>query len=136
MTCDPYPTRVARLKKVLGALVFLLLAGSPPHLAWASSAAPSPESGLRSECASLSSAILNRPVNYCVVFPDDYASSTGSRYPTLYFLHGLFENERSWLERGGLQVLEEMLNQGQLGKFLVVLPDGGRTFYVNSLDGH
>ena len=82
------------------------------------------------------SAILGRPVNYCVVLPDDYASSRGTRYPTLYFLHGLFENERSWLERGGLQVLEALLNEGQLGKFLVVLPDGGKTFYVNSFDGH
>ena len=136
MTCDPYPTRVACLKKVLGALVFVLLAGSLPPWAWASSAAPSPASALRSECPSIPSAILGRLVNYCVVLPDDYASSIGTRYPTLYFLHGLFENERSWLERGGLQVLEELLNQGQLGKFLVVLPDGGKTFYVNSFDGH
>ncbi len=136
MTFDPDSTRVACLKKALGALVFMLLAGSLPYRARASSSAPSPESGLRSECASIPSAILGRPVNYCVVFPEDYASSIGSRYPTLYFLHGLFENERSWLERGGLQVLGELLNRGQLGKFLVVLPDGGKTFYVNSFDGH
>ncbi len=28
-----------------------------------------------------------------------------------------------------------MLGQGQVGKFLVVLPNGGRTFYINSMDG-
>lgn len=87
------------------------------------------------DCGSIPSSILGRAVNYCVVLPADYASSRATRYPTLYFLHGLFENERSWSERGGQQVLEDLLSQGQLGKFLVVLPDGGRTFYVNSIDG-
>jgi S-formylglutathione hydrolase FrmB len=67
--------------------------------------------------------------------PADYASSA-ARYPTLYFLHGLFENERSWSERGGQEILDGLVGQGQVGKFLVVLPDGGKTFYVNSLDGH
>jgi S-formylglutathione hydrolase FrmB len=136
MTFDPYPTRVAGLKRVLGTLSFLLLAASLPYRARDSLSAQSPEPSLRSECASIPSAILGRPVNYCVVFPNDYDSANSTRYPTLYFLHGLFENERSWIERGGLQVLEELLRQGQLGKFLVVLPDGGKTFYVNSYDGH
>ena len=136
MTCNASPTRAACLQSILGTLVFLLLASSPPNGAWASPAAASPEPGLRSECASMPSTILNRPVNYCVVFPDDYDSSTSARYPTLYFLHGLFENERSWIERGGLQILEGLLGQGKVGKFLVVLPDGGKTFYINSYDGH
>jgi hypothetical protein len=43
---------------------------------------------------------LRRDVKVCVALPTDYASSTNMRYPTLYFLHGLFENERSWSERG------------------------------------
>jgi S-formylglutathione hydrolase FrmB len=70
-----------------------------------------------------------------VALPVDYAASA-ARYPVLYFLHGLFENERSWSERGGQEVLDGLLSDGQVGKFLVVLPDGGKTFYINSLDGH
>ena len=86
-------------------------------------------------CEAIPSSILGRAVNVCVALPVNYASSAPARYPTLYFLHGLFENERRWSERGGQQVLEDLQEQGQLGKFLVVLPDGGKTFYVNSLDG-
>jgi S-formylglutathione hydrolase FrmB len=70
-----------------------------------------------------------------VALPSESASSATTRYPTLYFLHGLFENEQSWSQRGGQQVLDGLLSEGQVGKFLVVLPNGGRTFYVNSLDG-
>ncbi len=87
------------------------------------------------DCGSVPSAILGRSVNVCVALPQDYQASSSIRYPTLYFLHGLFENERRWSERGGEQVLNELMTQGAIGKFLVVVPDGGRTFYVNSQDG-
>ncbi len=87
------------------------------------------------DCGSVPSAILGRSVNVCVALPQDYQASSSIRYPTLYFLHGLFENERRWSERGGEQVLNELMTRGAIGKFLVVVPDGGRTFYVNSQDG-
>jgi S-formylglutathione hydrolase FrmB len=87
------------------------------------------------ECGSIQSAILARSVEYCADVPAGYASSS-KRYPTLYFLHGLFENEQSWIERGGREILDKARAQGQVGDFLVILPDGGKTFYVNSFDGH
>jgi enterochelin esterase-like enzyme len=97
---------------------------------------PSPLLSASLECGSVESAILGHAVSLCVALPDDYESRASDRFPTLYFLHGLFENERSWSERGGQQILEELRKQGQIGDFIVVLPDAGKTFYVNSLDGH
>jgi S-formylglutathione hydrolase FrmB len=87
------------------------------------------------DCEAIPSKILGRPVDVCVALPPGYETSAPKRYPTLYFLHGLFENERSWSERGGEQIWEDLISAGQLQKFLVVLPDGGKTFYVNSFDG-
>ena len=87
------------------------------------------------QCEAMPSNILGRPVDVCIALPSTYDSSK-KRYPTLYFLHGLFENERSWSERGGQQVLEGLWAEGDVGDFLVVLPDGGKTFYVNAYDGH
>jgi S-formylglutathione hydrolase FrmB len=86
-------------------------------------------------CEAIPSQILGRAVNVCVALPPGYEASAPKRYPTLYFLHGLFENKRSWSERGGEQTWEDLTSAGQLVKFLVVLPDGGKTFYVNSFDG-
>src|SRR6266568_2271778 len=107
-----------------------------PLLRAPASAAPEPsEATARLDCGSIPSAILGRSVDYCVALPPGYDSSTSARFPTLYFLHGLFENERRWSERGGQSTWEDLMSQGKLGKFLVVLPNGGRTFYVNSLDG-
>ena len=87
------------------------------------------------QCDSQPSAILGRPVSVCVALPPGYEGST-RRYPVLYFLHGLFENEHSWIDRGGRQTLESLWGQGEVGDFLVVLPDGGKTFYVNAYGGH
>ena len=98
-------------------------------------ASPRPQTSAKTECATVSSAILGRSVDYCIAFPPGNDAST-KRYPTLYFLHGLFEDEHSWLERGGEQIWESLTAQGAIGNFIVVLPAGGRTFYVNSQDGH
>lgn len=86
------------------------------------------------KCDQEPSRILGRDVKYCIGLPADYATS-GHRYPVLYFLHGLFENERRWEENGGKEILDGLIRQGKVGRFLVVMPDGGRSFYVNSDDG-
>ena len=57
------------------------------------------------------------------------------RYPVLYYLHGLFEHDRSWSEHSGQQTWESLMSQGKIGKFIVVMPEGGKSFYVNSFDG-
>lgn len=87
------------------------------------------------ECNDIQSTILGRGVSYCVALPADYQSSGTRRYPTLYFLHGLFESDRSWADRGGKEILDGLLAKGEVGPFIVVLPDGGKTFYINSFDG-
>lgn len=87
------------------------------------------------ECKAIGSQVLGRAVNVCVVLPQDYHTSNPRRYSTIYFLHGLNESEQTWFERGGQQILEGLWREGRVGPFIVVLPDGARTFYVNSRDG-
>ena len=89
----------------------------------------------RLTCDALSSTILGHAVNYCVALPAGYEEGS-SRFPVLYFLHGLFEHEKSWSDQSGQRIWEELRSEGKLGDFIVVMPDGGKTFYVNSFDGH
>jgi S-formylglutathione hydrolase FrmB len=123
--------RRMRLKLLWCILVSALILGSAHEVyPW-----PRPGTTAKVECSSISSAILGHAVNFCIVFPPDYEASANKRYPTLYFLHGLFENERSWIDRGGEQMWDNLTAEGELTKFIVILPDGGRSFYVNSQDG-
>jgi S-formylglutathione hydrolase FrmB len=86
------------------------------------------------QCDSVPSKILNRPVNYCIDLPAGYANSS-RRYPVLYFLHGLFGNDHRWIDRGGKEIFDRLTADGTIGQFIVVLPNGGETFYINSEDG-
>jgi len=97
-------------------------------------AAPARATG-RAECLSLSSKILGRAVPYCVLLPPTYDAQKTTRYPVLYFLHGLGENEQILLQAGGMNLVEDLREQNRLGEFLIVTPAGDRSFYINSHDG-
>ena len=55
-----------------------------------------------------------------------------ARYPVLYFLHGLGQNEQTLFSTGGWSVIEDLRRQHKIDDFLVVAPEGKRSFYVNS----
>jgi S-formylglutathione hydrolase FrmB len=93
----------------------------------------------RIDCNALNSRILKHPVHYCVYLPASYdAGATehpAHKYPVLYFLHGLGDNERTLFNSGGWTMLDDLRRQHKMGEFLIVAPQGGRTFYINSADG-
>jgi S-formylglutathione hydrolase FrmB len=93
----------------------------------------------RIDCNALNSQILKHPVRYCVYLPASYdagaAKHPAQRYPVLYFLHGLGDNEQTLFNSGGWTLLDDLRRQHKIGEFLIVAPEGGRTFYVNSADG-
>src|SRR5580700_7796460 len=93
----------------------------------------------RIDCNVIESRILSQTVHYCVMLPPGYdaaiAGSTPRRYPVLYYLHGLGDNEQTLFKSGGWNVIEDLRQQGQIGSFLVVAPEGRRSFYINSADG-
>jgi S-formylglutathione hydrolase FrmB len=89
----------------------------------------------RIECNALASRTLGQLVRYCVLLPPGYDSRPGRRYPVLYFLHGLGENERALLESGGWNLVEDLRQAGKIGDFLIVTPEGWDSFYINSAHG-
>jgi S-formylglutathione hydrolase FrmB len=92
------------------------------------------------DCSSFNSQILKRPVRYCVQLPTNYAAAedaTGklARYPVLYFLHGLGDNEQTLFKTGGWTLIEDLRERQKIGNFLIVAPEGRNSFYINSADG-
>ena len=73
------------------------------------------------------------------MLPPDYDAATAGhsprRYPVLYFLHGLGDNEQTLFKGGGWDLIEDLRQKGQISDFLVVAPEGKRSFYINSADG-
>jgi S-formylglutathione hydrolase FrmB len=93
----------------------------------------------RIDCDALNSSILTHPVHYCVYLPAGYDAGASQhpaqKYPVLDFLHGLGDNERTLFNSGGWTMLDDLRQQHKMGEFLIVAPEGGQTFYINSADG-
>jgi S-formylglutathione hydrolase FrmB len=122
--------RVATRKS--GAIIFWFLVFL---LAWAAVPSTAQAAALgRGECRSMPSKILGHAVQYCVVLPPSYDSSKQA-YPVLYFLHGLGSNSEILINSGGMDLINDLWSQKNIGEFLIVTPDAGRSFYINSRDG-
>src|SRR5205823_2060167 len=73
---------------------------------------------------------------YGLYLPPSYASSPAKKYPVLYFLHGLNENEMRWSSRGLTDIkLDKMIADGKIGEFIVAIPFGNISFYTNKRNG-
>jgi len=89
----------------------------------------------RAECSAVKSQILGGPVRYCAYLPPSFDQDKTRHYPVLYFLHGLGDNEQSLLNFGGWDVVSQLRSEGKIGDFVILAPSGGRTFYINSVNG-
>lgn len=89
----------------------------------------------RVECNESPSKILKRPVPYCVVLPPSFDGDKARRFPILYFLHGLGDNEQFFVHSGAWNVTEDMWEKRELSEFVIATPNAGASFYINSRDG-
>ena len=89
----------------------------------------------RVECNSVPSKILAHSVPYCVLLPPSFDADKTRRFPILYFLHGLGDNEQTFLHTGAWNLVEDLRDKGLLKEFLIATPAGGASFYINSFDG-
>jgi len=93
--------------------------------------------GSRVQYKTYMSALMNRELRYGIYLPPSYESSGTRRYPILYFLHGLNENEMRWSTRGETDLmLDKMVAAKTIGEFIVAIPMSSTTsFYTNARGG-
>jgi enterochelin esterase-like enzyme len=93
------------------------------------------QQGTLRESLKTKSKILGSNVNYSVYLPSDYDRSN-RRYPVLYLLHGYTDDETGWTQFGEAHLIADRLMQaGEIPPMLIVMPDAGVTWYINSADG-
>ena len=88
----------------------------------------------RVDCSRINSRILHQAIRYCVMLPASYETEKTQKYPVLYFLHGLGQNEQALMEGGGWGMIQDMRQRHQIGDFLVVAVEGQAGFFINSAD--
>src|SRR5215472_8601257 len=89
----------------------------------------------RVQCGSLNSSIMPHPVGYCAMLPPSYDEQPARKYPVLYFLHGLGGDQSFLVSTGGWNVIADAWEQKRLAEFVVVTPQAGSSFYIDSKNG-
>ncbi len=93
------------------------------------------QQGILKESLHVKSAILGKEVGYSIYLPSDYETSS-RKYPVLYLLHGYTDNETGWTQFGEAnQIADRLLNSGEIPPMIIVMPDAGVSWYINSADG-
>ena len=80
------------------------------------------------------STTLGQSTWYEVVLPPGYAVDK-QRYPVLYMLHGAMGGAAEWLEIGIHQAADQLWTEGAIAPFIIVLPDGSNSYYLNHASG-
>jgi putative tributyrin esterase len=83
----------------------------------------------RVETVRFQSKLINATLPYNVILPTDYDSSTTSRYPVLYLLHGLTGHYSDWLTRTNIA------DYAAEYRLIVVMPEGNDSWYIDGVSG-
>jgi S-formylglutathione hydrolase FrmB len=95
----------------------------------------------RLECDKVPSKLVPPAVHYCALLPDGFPTSSNTstvlakHHSALYFLHGLGGNSESLFNNGMWSLVDELRERKKIGDFVIITPDAGRSFYINSKDG-
>lgn len=131
-------------KRIVSGLILLALAlpvlatcagfgqSTPAPSGTATAQAPTED---RVEYGSLQSAALGRELKYAVQLPASYDKDKKRQYPVLYFLHGMNGSEGEFQKRGVAAAVSRMRQDGKVGEFIIVAPDGANSFYINAKNG-
>ncbi len=94
-----------------------------------------PAAAGRVEYTEFPSASLGRSVRCAISLPAAYEQKPKERYPLVVFLHGLNNDERDWEKEGIEAKLAALRASGKVGDFIVAMPYGANSFYINGKDG-
>jgi S-formylglutathione hydrolase FrmB len=89
----------------------------------------------RADCSTIQSTILHRAIPYCVILPPSFSTDKAKKFPVLYYMHGIGDNEQSLINTGGWNQYDDLLRQKKVGEYILAAPAGYATFFINSRDG-
>lgn len=88
----------------------------------------------------LKSEILGRDVRYSLYLPPGYEENKKQKYPVVYLLHGMpgrpQDGDTDWIKYAKAdRIVDQAINSGTIPPLILVMPDAGKTFYINNYSG-
>ena len=66
--------------------------------------------------------LLPSPLYFRVYLPPCYSENPSVRYPVLYMLHGMNNNDQQWIHIGATKAADTLISTGEAPPFLIVMP--------------
>lgn len=100
-------------------------------LLWGLGASAGSAAGRVERGHSIASPTLGRSIPYAIYLPEG-ARQAQRRFPVMYLLHGLRDDENAWLVHGDIAAtLDRKIAAGELQPMIVVMPLAGDSWYVD-----
>lgn len=86
---------------------------------------------------SLRSEVLGVTKFFSVYLPDAYFRNASDKFPVLYLLHGLTDDDRAWSQKGQMErVCDELMASGEACPMVVIMPGCGGEDTRNIWNGY
>ncbi|HEX4933222.1 MAG TPA: alpha/beta hydrolase-fold protein, partial [Gemmatimonadaceae bacterium] len=112
------------------ALALAFGAGGRPAFAQGPAASPAPAARGTLDTLAFWSQSLGTRKRALVWLPPSYAAQPQRRYPSVYYLHGMWGSEIDWTTQGELHVTLDSMVAAGLPEMIVVMPDGDDGWYT------
>jgi len=70
----------------------------------------------------LETSLLPAPLDFRIYLPPCYNDHPQVRYPVLYMLHGMNNNDKQWVRIGAPTAADALISNGEAPPFLIVMP--------------
>ncbi|GJL80397.1 MAG: hypothetical protein DHS20C01_00310 [marine bacterium B5-7] len=78
---------------------------------------------------------LSGDLNYSIYLPPGYGNDPDHRYPVVYLLHGVGDNEKVWPNAGHVAATADaLIAAGDIPEMFIVMPAGKVSWFVDSAD--
>ncbi|MGR5149992.1 alpha/beta hydrolase-fold protein [Photobacterium alginatilyticum] len=87
--------------------------------------------------SSLESKALGENSPFTVYLPPGYSADSNKSYPLLVLLHGYGSDQNQWVRDGKVQnFMDNLVDAGAIEPFIIVMPYGDKSQYVNNREVH
>ncbi|NCC98797.1 MAG: esterase family protein [Bacteroidia bacterium] len=86
---------------------------------------------------SIQSKTLNTYRTYSILLPARYDEQTDHKYPILYLLHGMWDKNQCWAQKGDLlEVYNRLLASDEIDEMIIVTPNAGGNLFAGEINGY
>jgi enterochelin esterase-like enzyme len=83
----------------------------------------------------LASSAMGQTMKFNLILPAGYNTDTDKTYPVMYLLHGMGDDNTSWIAKGSAdRWVQQAIKNGITPELIVVMPDAQVTFYIGNYE--